>query len=63
MAAFQARYNFDAGQMVPSLLIELSRTIPPLTAGLLLIPLSKRSKRPVGISWRMDETYIKAKGQ
>lgn len=23
----------------------------------------KRSKRPVGISWRMDETYIKVKGQ
>jgi putative transposase len=24
---------------------------------------SKRHKRPVGISWRMDETYIKVKGQ
>lgn len=23
----------------------------------------KRHKRPVGISWRMDETYIKVKGQ
>ena len=23
----------------------------------------KRYKRPVGISWRMDETYIKVKGQ
>src|SRR5436190_15024868 len=23
----------------------------------------KRHKHPVGISWRMDETYIKAKGQ
>ena len=23
----------------------------------------KRQKRPVGISWRMDETYIKVKGQ
>jgi len=23
----------------------------------------KRCKRPVGISWRMDETYIKVKGQ
>ena len=22
----------------------------------------KRHKRPVGISWRMDETYIKVKG-
>ena len=23
----------------------------------------KRYKRPVGVSWRMDETYIKVKGQ
>jgi transposase-like protein len=23
----------------------------------------KRHKRPIGISWRMDETYIKVKGQ
>ena len=23
----------------------------------------KRQKRPVGVSWRMDETYLKVKGQ
>jgi len=26
-------------------------------------PLRKRYKHPVGISWRMDETYIKVKGR
>ena len=25
-------------------------------------PMSYRCKRPVGTSWRMDETYIKVKG-
>jgi putative transposase len=48
--------------------VVLTSIMPRLIDGLLIAPqldetCRKRYKRPVGISWRMDETYIKVKGQ